>query len=174
MGLGGKRPESTDTDDGQDGNTPPRSPAPSDVSDSDLSLGTNSPPPPTTSSQSSLSPSSHPHPALHHAFSSLSSLSSFSPTIPIPVASLPLPLSMSSSLTPTPAHMTTIPALPPHHIPHHGISPSAIFPTLASLHGFTSAMSMTAGGAGKGLFGMPLELHRPFLKQNSPERPSSS
>ncbi|CAG7733874.1 unnamed protein product, partial [Allacma fusca] len=131
MGLSGKRPESTDTDDGQDGNSPPRSPAPSDASDSELSLGTNSPPPPT-SSQSSVSPSSHHHHALH-AFSQLSSLSPFGPTIPIPVSSLPLNFPVSSAtMTPTPAHMTTIPALPPHHIPHHAISPSAIFPTLAS------------------------------------------
>src|SRR5688572_26011308 len=81
-GLSGKRPESTDTDDGHDASTPPRSPAMSDTSDSDLSLGTNSPPPPpsssTRNSQSPLSsPNHHPSPHPLHSFTSLSSMSSF-------------------------------------------------------------------------------------------------
>ncbi|CAL8091699.1 unnamed protein product [Orchesella dallaii] len=198
LGLVGKRPESTDTDE-HDDKTPPQSPIPSELgSESDLSLGTNSPPPPTSSnnSQTSLpSPTGnlnnnnnhsplhphHPHHPLHSVFTSLpSSFPNFGPTIPIPVASLG-PLNLPG-MTPSPAHMGPAvgAGLPPHHLSHHH-HPSALFPGLASLHGFTSAaaMSMHAANAaaaamGKGsLFNMPLELHRPFLKQTSPDRPSS-
>lgn len=174
LGLGGKRPESTDTDDAGDDKTPPHSPAPSDIgSDSDLSLGTNSPPPPNTSisSQSSISSPNHNHTPTSHPLSAMFS-STFpgigfgGPTIPIPMASL------GHLGIPSPAHMS----LPPHHhLPHHALSPGGLFPSLAHLHGFTSAMSMQAANAAtKGFFNMGMELHRPFLKQSSPERSSSS
>jgi hypothetical protein len=166
LGHSGKRPESTDTDDGQD-NSPPRSPALSDTSDSELSLGTNSPPP--TSSQNSQSSPSHPL----HAFTSLANLPFGGPTIPIPIASLPLSLPVSSAMTPTPAHMGSLANFQHHHqMGHHPMSHSGIFPTLASLHGFTSAMSMNHVGKGA-FFNMPLELHRPFLQKASPDRTTS-
>ncbi|XP_021945042.1 protein Optix [Folsomia candida] len=174
LGLGGKRPESTDTDDAGDDKTPPHSPAPSDIgSDSDLSLGTNSPPPPNTSisSQSSISSPNHNHNPASHPLSAMFSssfpgLQGFGPTIPIPA-------SLGHLGLPAPGHIT----MPPHHhLSHHALSPGGLFPSLAHFHGLTSAMSMQAANAAtKGFFNMGMDLHRPFLKQSSsPERSSSS
>lgn len=162
LGLGLKRPESTDDTDELDDKTPPQSPIPSELgSESDLSLGTNSPPPPASSnnSQTSLpSPTSlnnslnnnstnnnnhsplnphHPLHALNHPFGFPNFLSGggapTGATIPIPMASLGLgPL-------PSPAHGGggVPPSHHPLHHPHHPHGPPpphhpSLFPSLAA------------------------------------------